>query len=209
MKEELVWYASYGSNAFRDRFHCYIKGGKVRGNLRHYEGCKNPRLPLAEKNIIIPYSLYFAKKSKSWSQGGVAFITDEKTSSEPSYGRMYLITAEQFSDVLKQETRSTESISLNLSQVVKSGHLNLLKNVWYGKVIFLGTENDYPIFTFTHEHRLRDLNPPSADYLKIMLTGLKDNYGLSEPDLICYLINKPGIHGHYTEQDIQSLLEEL
>lgn len=25
----MVWYASYGSNMWRDRFLCYIQGGKV------------------------------------------------------------------------------------------------------------------------------------------------------------------------------------
>jgi|ADGO01.1.fsa_nt_gi hypothetical protein len=56
-----VWYASYGSNTLPGRFYYYIEGGLFPCNSILYEGCRDKSLPLDEKPITIPHSLYFAK----------------------------------------------------------------------------------------------------------------------------------------------------
>src|SRR5687768_2345052 len=80
MKDQnLIWYASYGSNLNRDRFYLYIKGGPLPGKNRVYPGCRNKTLPSAEKNLFLNYELYFARKATvTWGGGGVGFISTVK-----------------------------------------------------------------------------------------------------------------------------------
>lgn len=69
-----VWYASYGSNLNRDRFLCYIKGGKPKGSEKAEIGCEDKALPIKEATYIMHYPLYFAKSAVRWQNQGVAFI---------------------------------------------------------------------------------------------------------------------------------------
>ena len=41
----LVWYACYGSNLLKERFLCYIRGGRPIGAQRTFYGCKNKKEP--------------------------------------------------------------------------------------------------------------------------------------------------------------------
>ncbi|WP_232824218.1 MULTISPECIES: hypothetical protein [Paraliobacillus] len=73
-KLEYVWYASYGSNLNRDKFLCYIKGGKAEGSSKVEVGCKDKSLPIKEVTYKMNLPLYFAKNSVRWQKQGVAFI---------------------------------------------------------------------------------------------------------------------------------------
>ena len=102
--DDLVWYASYGSNILARRFHLYIQGGHFPENNRDYAGCVDKTLPRMDKPIIIPFELYYGKRSPSWNGCGVAFIDTKK--SAVTIGRAYLITEEQFEGVRQQEGAS-------------------------------------------------------------------------------------------------------
>ena len=64
--EDLVWYASYGSNLQEERFLCYIMGGKAIGSNKSNPGCKDKTPPRDTEEIYIESEMYFAKSSSVW-----------------------------------------------------------------------------------------------------------------------------------------------
>lgn len=190
MKKKVVkvWYASYGSNLLEKRFSCYIAGGTPEGAQREYTGCTDKTLPEASKPIIINAELYFARKSKTWHGGGVAFIKPSFNPGVKTLGRMYLITSQQFSEVVKQEIRLEEDLVLDLEELEEKGSLLLNEKSWYNKLLFLGLEDGYPIFTFTNKDFLMDeINLPHDTYLNTISAGLKETYGMTVVEIERYL----------------------
>lgn len=161
-----VWYATYGSNICKERFMCYIKGGSFRLGGRKLEGCKDKTEPKDGGPFMIPYPLYFARKSDSWGSQGVAFLALKKTSdkSERTYGRIWKITEDQFLEVWDQEGKG-----------------------WYDKKVGLGRHDDnLPIYTFTSSSAL-DGNSPSKEYLETLRIGLDETWKLKEEDISKYI----------------------
>ena len=193
---EYVWYASYGSNLLRERFMCYIKGGRPEGSTSTYKGCSNKEPPIGDKRITIPHELYFAKESDIWENKGVAFIRSTKDHHAQTLGRMYLITRKQFTQVVRQEnSRGSKdtSIQIDFETAVKNGE-SLIPPCWYGRIIFLGNEDGYPIFTFTARWEYDEIipNPPGEEYRGIIEKGLKEAYGMSDEEITAYL-RKAGV----------------
>ena len=202
-----LWYASYGSNLLDERFSCYISGGTPRGAHRTYTGCTDTTAPMASKEIEINAELYFAKRSKTWSGGGAAFIKPEPNKNVTTLGRMHLITVEQFIELVKQEVRFEGDLTIDFEETIKVGTLDLLKETWYSKLMYLGTEGEYPIFTFTNGDFLSDeINPPNEHYLKIIIEGLKETYHLSPTQIEKYLQDKKGISGTEMEEQLPELI---
>ena len=209
MKEEgLVWYASYGSNLNEERFLCYIKGGKPDGSKKIERGARDKTLPRQNLVIQLPYPLYFAKYSKRWG-GAVAFIDKIKDVNNLTYGRMYLITEEQFIDVVNQEN-NTNDLTIELDQVKIQGQLSVRPS-WYGNIIYLGEKDGYPIFTFTANWDLKDINSniPSEAYLKMLISGMKGLNILSNQEIVDYFINKPGVKDNYSTRQIEEIIEQM
>jgi len=109
INQDYVWYVGYGSNLSNQRFLCYILGGIPKYGGKNNQACTNRALPLEDRPIKIPYSLYFAlpeerKETSNWGKGGVAFITPEKVEDKDLWtlGRMWKITKEQYEEVKKQ-----------------------------------------------------------------------------------------------------------
>ncbi len=203
-----VWYASYGSNLSRERFLCYIKGGRPKGSEKREVGCRDKSLPIAEGTHIMPYPLYFAKESRRWQKQGVAFIGLSKNEKFHTYSRKYLITEEQFMDVVKQENNGVE-IHIDLDKVMESGY-KTLRDSWYGTILFLGEEDGYPIVTFTADWDLDvPFHTPSKEYLSMIIHGLKSTLSLENKEILDYLITKPGIDGHYTTARLEKIIEEV
>ncbi|MGP4039749.1 hypothetical protein ACTWP4_07595 [Gracilibacillus sp. D59] len=203
-----VWYASYGSNLSRERFLCYIKGGRPRGSEKREVGCRDKSLPLAEATHIMRYPLYFAKESQRWQRQGVAFIGLSKDEKFYTYSRKYLITVEQFMDVVKQENNGA-NIKINLDEVMKKG-FKTFRDSWYGTILFLGEEEGYPILTFTADWDFDvPFSTPSKEYLSIIIHGLKTTLSLENTEILHYLITKPGINGHYSTTSLEKIIEEV
>ena len=101
--KDLVWYASYGSNLSYSRFLCYINGGTPGGSSKRCEGCSDKTPPQDRRPITIPHELYFARESSSWGGKGVAFVKSQRDDNVKTFGRMYLITREQFTQIVRQE----------------------------------------------------------------------------------------------------------
>lgn len=202
----MIWYTCYGSNLELKRFLYYIKGGKLTENNREYDGCKNKDFTGVHKKMIINYTLYFSKKSGSW-RGGVAFIDTIPTKIK-TFARMYLVTDEQFIDILKQE--NSKPLSTKVSFDINKAKSKVVYNPpglsgWYDKVIYLGENEGHSIFTFTTGNKT-DYMAPSEDYLKVIARGLRDTHNLTLQEIVNYLIDKPGISGNYNKQELIDIL---
>ncbi|CDQ18148.1 hypothetical protein SAMN05192559_102109 [Halobacillus karajensis] len=205
-KVNYVWYASYGSNLNRDRFLCYIKGGKPEGSGKVEVGCKDPTLPIEEATYIMHYPLYFAMESGRWQQQGVGFIGLKQDNKHRTYSRKYLITIEQFMDVVKQENNGA-ALDIDLHEIMDQGY-KTIKDSWYGTILYLGNEGGYPVLTFTADWDLDvPFNQPSKEYLSMIIHGLKSTLGLENKEVIDYLSSKPGIDGYYRKADIEQLIK--
>ncbi|QOR68913.1 hypothetical protein IM538_12095 [Cytobacillus suaedae] len=205
-EKEYVWYASYGSNINVDRFLCYIKGGQPEGSSEIEVGCRDSSLPIDEDTFTINHPLYFAKEAGKWNNQGVAFIGHNK-SEDLTYSKKYLITTEQFFDVVKQENSGTE-LDIDLGEIMAKG-IKTLRSSWYGTILYLRESKGYPVFTFTAPWDMNqvELNKPSHAYLSTIIKGLKINY--SNEEIYNYFISKPGIEGNYSEEELRSLLVKM
>lgn len=153
-EQTFVWYACYGSNLCKERFLWYIQGGGPKNNY----GCQDKTLPVVDRPYIINHELYFANQSRTWSNGGVAFLKTERNEKAYTLGRAYLITAAQFEDIKKQEGASAN---------------------WYGHVLDLGTLGGIPVKTLTRvpgNIGQYIINTPSLEYLDMLRRGLWEAY---------------------------------
>ncbi len=189
---DLVWYASYGSNLLYDRFLCYILGGKPEGSSANCPGCSDRSLPQDDRPITIHHRLYFSRKSLSWEGKGVAFIRSGRDDDVRTLGRMYLITRDQFTQVVRQENgRASDysQISIDFNRTISSGQ-SLINGGWYSRIIYLGTEDGYPIFTFTGGWDDDDIQPnePGEAYRGTIIRGLKETYPeMSDEEISSYI----------------------
>ncbi|KAI3976691.1 hypothetical protein MKX01_008549 [Papaver californicum] len=200
-----IWYASFGSNMWKPRFLCYIKGGQAEGMQAPCSGSmdKNPPKEIVWK--IAPHRFFLGRsKTRTWGAGGVAFLHPESDDSSNSYMCLYKITLEQFNDVLLQENRLRPVEAINplfdlsdLESVTKTKSLNSneLKDGWYSNVVCLGTEGDLPILTMTcsildielFKSGKLPLNAPSKEYKDTLVKGLVEGKQLSEEEAVAYI----------------------
>jgi hypothetical protein len=205
---EYVWYASYGSNLCEDRFLCYINGGQPEGSLDTEIGCRNNDAPRESKEVIIPFELIFAREAARWGGGGVAFIQPltEETKDKKTLGRMYLITKEQFIDVVSQENGQIP-VEINFAKVQEMKNHSFTKS-WYGNIVHLGEENGFPIFTFTHDWQEQlVIKAPTTAYLKTIIRGLLETYSNDYEALATYLHSCKGVEEAYTYEQLLDLIE--
>ena len=210
-EERYVWYASYGSNLSIARFLYRLEGGRPPGSANEEKGCRDETPPKDNKPICIHFPLYFAKYSQKWC-GGVAFIGLDKDAENTTYGRRYLITQEQFTDVFKQENRRSNipnDFEIDFEEVKKRVSRAFCKS-WYGNVVYLNESQGLPIFTFTAYWNIRatPFTAPSEKYLKHLISGLKETYPFTDENLVKYLIEKPGIKGNFTEDKLKHLCQK-
>ncbi len=198
---DYVWYASYGSNLSESRFHCYITGGTPEGSTKAERGCSDPAFPLKAAPISLPYEMYFSEYSARWN-GGVAFIDIEKDTSTKTFGKKYLITSNQFKQIVQQENGDFEmNVNLELARKV---HTYSYNDSWYGNILYLGEAEGFPIFTFTDNRNLADkqITSPSLPYLKNIYHGLLDLFK-DDKNLIEYLYSKKGVSEAYSIADLE------
>ncbi|HET7304759.1 MAG TPA: histone deacetylase [Segeticoccus sp.] len=205
-----VWYASYGSNLHRERFLTYLCGGRPPGASRTYPGCTDCTPPAADVPVRWPGRLHFATRSPVWG-GGIAFADalgdeDAPTGTEV-LGRAYLITAEQFDQVVhfeNQGTCATDAACTPLLAAVAHGRYacgpGAYETLWH-----IGDRAGVPVVTFTapftaadaargsHElvrdgrrQRVRACRP-TAPYLRMIGRGLAETFGLDAGQQADYL----------------------
>lgn len=150
---EYIWYACYGSNINKERFMKYINN------------CSDKTPPVEDRPFMFNHSIYFAKSSGQWDNGGVAFLDDSCVGE--AYGRIYKITRAQYEEVKSQEGPS------------------------YTKKIYLGEIDGTPVYSFTDTQINEPVRMPSHKYFTTILDGLKECYnGLySYESMVSYLVD--------------------
>jgi hypothetical protein len=184
-----IWYVAYGSNLSRERFCHYLRGGRPDGVERDYPGCRDSSDELDSFGLLISGGLYFAGRSSGW-RAGMAFYDPEASGAVAA--RAYLITAEQFVDVLAQETRRSPGMTLDLAPVFRGERYS--NGVGgYSVLVRVGECNGLPLVTFTRECRAATpFVAPSEPYLAAMAIGLRQAHGWSEVQIDRYLSAIPG-----------------
>ncbi|WP_455392727.1 hypothetical protein [[Eubacterium] cellulosolvens] len=205
-----VWYASYGSNLLRRRFMCYIQGGTPEGTKTEFKGCLDSSPPQDMAQIIIPHQLYFAERSSTWQNGGVAFIKWCRDVHAGALGRMYLIKPEQFAQVVRQENAhepDDNTIKIDFVTTISTGATQLQAR-WYSRIMYLGTNQGYPIFTFTATRPDEDiiLNPPSVEYLQTIIKGIQETYAFSDEKIFSYIKNLEGVKNQINAEKILNII---
>jgi hypothetical protein len=206
-----IWYASYGSNlSYRNRFLCYIAGGKPAGAKRWNPGCRDKTPPSDINPIPLNCELYFAAYSDSWG-GSPAFIRRGSRKSV-TYGRAYLITDEQFNDVVIQENGGEPDGSRIVppyEQLSRMETFTLPSNPLYGLLWRVGSEKGSPVITFTTARRDLAIGAPSEAYVKIIAAGLKETYPrLTDRDIAAYLRQAEGIRDRIPERVLRDWVRE-
>ena len=195
MRPNLVWYASYGSNlCYERRFMCYLRGGTPAGSRERNPGCRDPTPPRDMKPVLLPFELYFASYAKSWD-GAPAFIRPGNDKHR-AYGRMYLITDEQFNDVVLQENGrkpNGKRFVPSFEELNGIHEFRLPSNPLYGLLLRVDTQNGAPIITFTTARNLIS-GPPSEAYVKIIVAGLREtNPAMTDAEIAHYLLDAEGV----------------
>jgi hypothetical protein len=183
-----VWYVAYGSNLSRERFRRYIRGGRPDGSKRDLPGCRDTSDPLDSFGVLIGGGVYFAGHSSGW-RAGMAFYDPGATGEVAA--RAYLITAEQFVDVLAQETRQSPGITLDLAPAFRGDRYSTGVG-GYSILVRVGERRGVPLVTFTRLDTALGLAAPSAAYLAAMATGLREAHGWSQMQINRYLSALPG-----------------
>lgn len=204
---DYIWYAGYGSNLCYDRFMCYIKGGIPAGSSKSNIGCRDNSSPLKSSLISIQHELFFAHESKSWGGGGVAFIDPfKKSENTNTICRGYLITRQQFADIVRQENDIQTEINIDVSKAIDIEVLKVGKNGWYSIVVFLGYYNEIPVFTITCDQPLPQINMPSEQYLRTIVSGLKEITDWGASEIVGYLSIRKGVRDFYSIESIQQIV---
>ncbi|KAK9116471.1 hypothetical protein Sjap_015418 [Stephania japonica] len=205
-----IWYACFGSNMWMPRFLCYIQGGQVEGMQKPCPGSIDKRPPEDIIWKIMPHRLFFGRShTRTWGEGGVAFLHPESSIDDKTYMCLYKITLEQFNDLIVQEnvlvqenvqhdsmiTPFFDLASLDSAVTKKSIVLEAIKEGWYSNVVHLGTEGALPILTMTcslsdvesFKSGKHPLSAPSKEYLNTLVRGLVQGKQLSEDEAISYI----------------------
>ncbi len=184
-----LWYVAYGTNLSRARFQVYLQGGRPVGGARHYPGSRDPLAPKRDFPLMIPGGLRFVGVSSVWG-GGLA-VYDPRAVGQVA-ARAYLITAEQFVDVLAQEMRLQPGLELDLAPLQEASWHSFGPGC-YQTVAALGIRDDLPMLTFTSaDIYARPDNPPSEEYLRTMAIGLHESHGWSSSQIGAYLARFAG-----------------
>lgn len=207
-----IWYASYGSNLLRKRFLAYIRGGRPPGAGFVQVGCSDSTPPSHDHGVMIQHGLFFAEQSVHWENAGVAFIEPKMDSMAKTLGRMYLISADQFREVVLQENghrRMNVDLGIDLKRTQEEGRTEIRGGL-YPTLLFLGEEGGHPIFTFTAAAGSGEAspNPPGPLYLSIIARGLGETFGLSDQGIIEYLQDRPGIRGLMSGDELERTVKE-
>lgn len=209
-----LWYAAYGSNLHVERFDRYRLGGEHPGGARVYPGFRDASPPAGTVPLTLTGAVYFATESPIWHGGRAIYDPDaEPTGGGGTAGvaaRGYLLTREQFLDLLAQEMYRLpgDGPEPDLAEAVATGRARA-GDGRYETVVRGGEVEGLPVLTFTAPWGVRDVpgNSPSAAYLRHLLAGLVAAHGWSVARAAAYLAACPGAVGHWHPDAVAALAE--
>jgi hypothetical protein len=201
--EVQVWYASYGSNLARDRFLCYLGGGRPPGATRTYPGARNPSPPAGDQALTLPGEMFFAWDSPTWG-GGIAFY--DATAPGTTLARAYLVTEQQFADVAAQEMHREPGEDLDLGTVLSRARHDLGPGR-YESLHLVGELDGLPVLTFTApDPAALQHKPPTRPYLEMIARGLSETHGLGAEAIATYLADRPGAQPGWDVEALRPLV---
>lgn len=204
-----VWYVAYGSNLASRRFGCYLRGGLPAGGRREYVGCRDPTEPTEAVGLLVPGRLVFTGSSSTWG-GGTAVL--DPTADGYVAGRAYLVTVEQFADVVAQEVRQPPGSDFALaleSRLSVLEPVHVLGQGRYETVVQLGVRDGAPLLTATAADVAGlDLAAPTAAYLRWIAEGLAEAHRWPPERIVDYLVAAPGARDAWTRRDVAALLAD-
>ena len=196
-RDAYVWYAAFGSNLSVPRMTAYLAGGRPTGARRHYDGCRDPSPPVDTRVITLEGRLSFGGESRVWG-GGMAFFTPGEGL---VHARAYLVRVQQLGDLVAQESRHPVGVDLVLAQ--SGPTLHGLSKV-YDVLLDLGLLEGHRLLTLTSSEP-HPAAPPSAAYLRTMLDGLGDGFGLDASARVAYLGAAEGVTPAWTREELGRL----
>jgi hypothetical protein len=197
-----VWYVAYGSNLSAQRFAYYLTGGRPPGARRTYEGCRDASPPRRTAAAWLPGRLVFGGVSRAWG-GGMAFYDPDGESRVAARG--YRVTLAQFGDVLAQESRRPAGTPYALERAV-DGRLPALGGA-YDTVLHLGDADGAPRLALAAT-AVPAVRAPAAAYLRTILAGLADGFGLTEEERVDYLLEATGVRPRWDRDALHGLARE-
>ena len=212
--EKYVWYATYGSNLYKDRFLLYIRGGKAKYVDKEYVGCTNKHLPVKDSVYYIGNKLYFSQKAGQWGNKSVAFIKSIPDKEKETICKLYLITEEQFVEINQQENGVSpdfrmSNLDIGTTKHQRFSYVTSVNNSfqWYGRILYIGEKEGYPIYTFTAKWNddYEDYSAPCDNYLTTIVKGLK-GCGLSDIQIYRNLKEKFGIKDMLPNESLKNLI---
>ena len=73
--------------------------------------------------------------------------------------------------------------------------------------LYLGEDEDVPIFTLTSEVDLQTFTKPGVTYLQTIAQGIHQSHGMSHAEIVSYFISKNGVSENYTTEQLLSLIK--
>ena len=233
-----VWYAAFGSNLATARFRTYLEGGPVPlAGGRVQAGARDPSPPADDVATVLPHRLFFARSSRTWSGGGVAFLDPGPLPGPPPAGdrideratrcRLWLITVGQFADVFAQENglpappSAAELLAATRAPAGDTGATGdrgepaprpgpFHRERWYGQVVPLGSgPGGHPVLTFTAPTPLPAARPAHLSYLQVVGAGLLEAGDLDPGRAAHYLAGRDGNRGVIDPEALAAELEPV
>lgn len=196
----VVWYAAYGTNLSTARLTCYLSGGRPSGAARRYDGCRDPSPPRDVRPAELPGRLSFAGESSVWG-GGMAFYTPGPDG--VVHARAYLLRLEQLGDLVAQEARHPVGVDLVLDPDRGPTRHGLSRT--YDVLLDVGELDGHRMLTLTGS-TVPVVNAPSASYVRVMLDGLADGFGLDADARAAYLASADGVAPRWTREAVRRLV---
>lgn len=201
----LVWYASYGSNVAPTRFRFYLQGGTAPGSRRAVPGARDATPPRENRLATLPHPMFFAGSSPRWDGGGAAFV--DPGQSGRAHSRAYLVTEQQFVDVLRQENDCADLVC-DVAGLVSAGDTLVSPSTPYGRVLAGRWVDDRPCLTFTcPDPTAMRCNAPSSPYLATIAAGLIAGGELERDEIVTYLASAPGIADRRSTAELTRLVD--
>jgi hypothetical protein len=200
---DTLWYAAYGSNLDAERFRCYLVGGCPAGAARTYPGAREQADALAARPFRMAGRVTFAWRSPTWG-GGVAF--HDPDAGGETLARAYLVTAEQFADVLEQEMGREPGVDHDLAEVLSGGR-HAVGPGRYETVHLAGELDGRPVLTFsTPDVEPLGLSAPAPAYVATMARGLREAHDLADHEVADYLLDCRGAAPDWSREELLELL---
>jgi hypothetical protein len=122
----------------------------------------------------------------------------------PTKLRLYLITLEQFEDIVAQENW-LEPGSVELTDAVYDPHHIIGPDHTYRVVLSLGEFDATPVLTITQDASTPTA-APTIRYLRHIAQGLREAHECSDTQIAEYLAGRPGVDGAFAADELVSLL---